>query len=252
MIPRGKILNNILHVMSGQSVALFFGFVTHAYLARVLGPTQYGILGFAVSVVSYFGILASLGTDMWGARSVARAEKDPITLTGQIVSVRLALSCLSFGMLCVLIMVWNQAELVNLVILVQAITLFNSAFTLDFAFQGLERLDVPARRQMFAAVLALIGILLFMNLNGTVITAAVIFQAAAMLATIYMIVVFQRTMAKISLKIDFARWKSIIASAAPFAVAGIINAVYFAVDIVIIGLVMGKENVGLYVAAGKK
>ena len=37
----------------------------------------------------------------------------------------------------------------------------------------------------------------------------------------------------------------------PLAVTSVINAIYFSIDVVIIGLVLSKEDVGLYVAAGR-
>ena len=137
MNSRNSVLSNIYHILSGNSVALLLGFMTHAYLARILGTENYGILGFAVSVVTYFGILAALGTDIWATRSIARGDQDCSSIAGQIVSVRLALSVFSFGLLTLLLSFWNQPMLVNLVTLVQASTLLITAFTLDFAFQGL-------------------------------------------------------------------------------------------------------------------
>lgn len=251
MSTRATILGNVLHFMSGQAVAMVFGFVTHAYLARVLGPESYGIMGFAVSVVSYFGILAVLGTDTWGSRSIARSDMDIATLTGQLVSLRLALTVVSVAALAILLSVWQQPRLVNMVILIQAAGMFVAAFTLDFAFQGLERLNISARRQIIAALAALIGILIFMQIWPSVTTAVAVFQGAALVAVVYMVMNFRQTVGAIPLKVDFERWKGILKFAAPFAVTGVVNAVYFSIDVVLLGLLLGKLEVGLYVAAGK-
>ena len=251
LMSRRSILQNILHVFSGQALAMLCGLVTHAYLARVLGPGNYGIIGFAVSVVSYFGILASLGTDMWGARTIARQDREISTITADIVSLRLALSLVSLVLLIALVSVWQESSTVNAVILIQAASLFIAALTLDFAFQGLERLDVAARRQMIAAVIALVGMLVFMQYGGSAITATIVFQAAAFVAALYAVVIFRRTVAILPLRINFAAWKNILRASVPFAVTGVVNAIYFSIDVVIIGLVLSKEEVGLYVAAGR-
>ena len=250
-MSRRSILQNILHVFSGQALAMLCGLVTHAYLARVLGPGNYGILGFAVSVVSYFGILASLGTDMWGARTIARQDLEISTVTADIVSLRFALSLVSLVLLVVLISVWRESSTVNSVILIQAASLFIAALTLDFCFQGLERLDVAARRQMISAVTALVGILVFMQYGGSVVTAVIVFQAAAFVAALYAVVIFRRTVAVLPLRINVTAWKKILRASMPFAVTGVVNAIYFSIDVVIIGLVLSKEDVGLYVAAGR-
>ena len=76
MPARRTIFHNVLSTSAGQFIALILGVVTHAFWARAIGPEQYGILGLAVTIVSYFGLAAVLGTDVWGARSVARNAGD--------------------------------------------------------------------------------------------------------------------------------------------------------------------------------
>ncbi len=250
-MSRRPILQNIMHILSGQVVAMLLGLLTHAYLARVLGPGDYGILGFVVSVVSYFGILATLGTDIWGARAIARKDEDTSSLTGHVVSLRLGLSLVSLLLLVVLINAWTESRLVNTVILIQAASLFIAAITLDFAFQGIEQLNVAARRQMIAAFLALTGVLAFLQFRESVVTAALVFQGAALVAALYMLFVFRKSVAPLPLSVNLGVWRRIINYSLPLAVTGIVNAVYFSIDVVIIGLVLGKEEVGLYVAAGR-
>ena len=93
---------------------------------------------------------------MWGARTIARQDQEISTITADIVSLRLALSLVSLVLLIALISVWQESSTVNAVIFtIQAASLFIAALTLDFAFQGLERLDVAARRQMISAVITL-------------------------------------------------------------------------------------------------
>ena len=250
-MPRRSVLQNISYVFSGQAIVLLCSLVTHGYLARMLGPGDYGILGFAVSVVSYFGILSALGADLWGARTIARREFGTKLLVEDIVSLRLSLSVVSFTLMIILISTWQEPQTVNSVVLIQAAGLFISAITLDFAFQGLERLDVYARRQMISAVAALMGIVIFIQFSMSVVTAAIVFQIAAFSAAIYTVMIFQKSVGPLQITINLTAWKNILKASVPFAITGVVNAIYFSIDVIIIGLILSKEDVGHYVAAGR-
>ena len=251
LMSRRSILQNILNVFSGQALAMLLGFATHAYLARILGPENYGVLGFAVSIISYFGILAALGTDMWGARAIARQDRDTREVTADVVSLRIGLGLVSLVLLLILVSFWRESSLVNSIILIQAASLFIAAITLDFAFQGMEQLDIPARRQVISAFIALVGIFVFMQFEKSVVIAAIIFQTAAFIAALYTVFVFRKSLNVLPLRMNLGGWANILKLSWPFAVTGIVNAIYFSIDVVIIGLVLTKEGVGLYVAAGR-
>jgi O-antigen/teichoic acid export membrane protein len=251
MTARRTIFHNALATSAGQFIALFLGVVTHAFWARAIGPEQYGILGFAVSIVSYFGLAGTLGTDIWGARSVARNAGDVAVTAGHVISLRLTLSAASLLALGLLLAVWRPPPLVMMVIMIQFSGVFIATFTLDFAFQGLERMSGIAKRQVVTAALALAGISATTLIEPDVILAAAIFQGAALIAAIVMLIDFFRLGGVPKIRIDFVRWRAILATSAPIAVTGMVAAIYYSIDIVMLGFFRSQAEVGLYVAAGK-
>lgn len=251
MPARRTIFQNTLSTSAGQFIALFLGVVTHAFWARAIGPEQYGILGFAVTIVSYFGLVGTLGTDIWGARNVARNASDVAVTTGHVISLRLTLSAAALAALGLMLVVWRPAPLVMIVIVIQFTSVFIAAFTLDFAFQGLEHMSGIAKRQVVTAGLALAGISATFLFEPGVILAAAIFQGAALIAAIVMLIDFLRLGGAPIIRIDWARWRTILAASAPIAVTGIVAAVYYSIDIVMLGFFRPQAEVGLYVAAGK-
>ncbi|MBT4118122.1 MAG: oligosaccharide flippase family protein [Rhodospirillaceae bacterium] len=251
MAARRTIFQNALSTSAGQFIALFLGVITHAFWARAIGPEQYGILGFAVSIVSYFGLAGTLGTDIWGTRNVARNAGDVAITTGHVISLRLTLSAAVALALGLMLAIWRPAQLVMIVIVIQFASVFIAAFTLDFAFQGLERMSGIAKRQVVTAVLALAGISATALFEPGVILAATIFQGAALIAAIVMLIDFFRLGGVPKIRIDWARWRSILATSAPIAVTGVVAAVYYSIDIVMLGFFRSQAEVGLYVAAGK-
>lgn len=56
---------------------VLFPLITAAYVARVLGPTGVGKVGYAQNIVSYFVMFAVLGIPRYGTREIAKARQDP-------------------------------------------------------------------------------------------------------------------------------------------------------------------------------
>ncbi|MDP6428542.1 MAG: oligosaccharide flippase family protein [Rhodospirillales bacterium] len=251
MTPRRTIFDNAISFSAGQFIALFLGFITHAFWARAIGPEQYGILGFALTIVSYFGLAATLGTDIWGTRGISRNTGEAASTAGEVLSLRLALSVLSLIALVILLSIWRPAPVVILVILIQFAGVFVAAFTLDFAFQGLEQMGSIGKRQIVTAVLALAGISATLLFKPNVVLAATVFQGAALIAAIIMLVDFIRLGGVPKIRFDPAAWRNILGQSAPIAVTGVVATIYFSIDIVMLGFYRPQEEVGLYVAAGK-
>jgi O-antigen/teichoic acid export membrane protein len=251
MIPRRTIFHNTFFFSAGQFIALFLGLITHAFWARAIGPEQYGILGFTLTILSYFGLAATFGSDIWGARSIAQNNEDAAATVGAVISLRLVLSVLSLAVLGTILALWRPAPLVIGVMLIQSAGIFIAVFTLDFAFQGLEQMSNIGKRQIVTAVLALTGISATLLFEPTVVLAAAILQGAALIAAIVMLVDFIRLGGVPKFRIDLPLWRTILGQSAPIAVTGFVAIVYFSIDIVMLGFFRPQAEVGLYVAAGK-
>jgi O-antigen/teichoic acid export membrane protein len=250
MADRKSIFANISALAAGQMIAMALGFVTHAILARAVGPADYGILGFAVAIMSYFGIAASLGTDTWGSREIASRRSDVRRIAETILSLRLILSTLSIvGVVCV-IMIWRPDALVVQVVLIQSASLFVAALTLDFAFQGIERLNAAARRQVLSAVIALVGIASVLGLGYGIVAATAMLQAAALISVVVMLWEFSRIAGIPHLgSTALSEWRRILREATPLAITVVVVNLYLYVDIVMLGFLRPGAEVGQYVAA---
>ena len=250
MADRKSIFVNVSALATGQMITMALGFVTHAILARAVGPADYGILGFAVAIMSYFGIAASLGTDTWAAREIASRRSDVRGIAATILSLRLLLSVLSITGVVVFLLIWRPETLVVQIVLIQAVSLIVAALTLDFAFQGLERLDAVARRQVLSAVIALGGIAAALNLGNGIVAAAAVFQIAALVSALVMLWEFSRAAGVPRLELSaLTEWRRTLREATPLAITVVVVNVYLYIDIVMLGFLRPGAEVGHYVAA---
>ena len=86
---------NILKLSLGDFFAKTFNFIAFLYLARVLGVTSFGTLEFAVTILTYFTLLADGGLEFWSTREVAHTG-DVRQLVQRIVPLRLILASARF------------------------------------------------------------------------------------------------------------------------------------------------------------
>ena len=82
------VARNFLYLFSAQVVARLAGLASMAWLARGLGPQAFGILGFGTAMIAFFGHLAVLGSETYGAREIARRPEGAARLVSGIAGLR--------------------------------------------------------------------------------------------------------------------------------------------------------------------
>lgn len=62
-------------LVAAQAVVLVFGYVTHLWIGRVLGPAPYGVYGVILSIQTIVGLVLTLGVPVAVSRYVSRDEE---------------------------------------------------------------------------------------------------------------------------------------------------------------------------------
>lgn len=246
-----RILDNFLALFAAQSVAVMAGLISTAFLARALGPEAYGILGFGTAVLSYFGLLAVLGTDFYGMREIARDPDRARKLVAQILGLRLVLVAIASILFLLVLSRIDQPDRVKTVMVVQGAGLFVTALTLDFIFQGLQRMRVIAFRQAAAAVLVLIAVVLLIRSPDDLFIAAGIPVAMIALTITWLAFLTHRRIIPLGIDFDPAAWRPILRASLPIVIAGVMATIFLNIDIVMLGFLAEPRAVGLYVGVSK-
>ena len=96
-----KMVKNFLSLSVAQLILHFVSFLVIMYLARLLGPANFGKIGFAQAAVAYFMLIPNLGLITLGVREIARNKDDINIYAGNIIALRLILAFFSFGLLLI-------------------------------------------------------------------------------------------------------------------------------------------------------
>ena len=89
-------MRNFISLSFAQVLTRLLGFIVTVYVAKKLGPANFGVLSLAQAVLTYFLITTDLGLKTWATGEVASPWSHVQTLADQVFSLRLLLGTLSF------------------------------------------------------------------------------------------------------------------------------------------------------------
>ena len=246
-----RILKNFLSLLSAGIITNLLSFVAIIYLARILGPGDFGKISFAMAIVAYFTVIANLGLPLLGTREVAR-EKDKIKdYLGNILTLRLCLAIFGFGLLLLMVFFLNKPLEIKYLIILYGLGLIPSALLLDWAFQGVEKMEYIGLGRILSSGIYL-GLVFWLIRSPKQLLLVPCFQVAGnLLAAGLLFSIFVKNFGKPKLKFDLISWKISLKQALPIGIPIIIGPIIRYIDIVTLGMMRSSEEVGYYSAACK-
>lgn len=226
-----------------------------AWVARYLGPEQFGLMNYALSFVALFSALATLGLDNITIRNIV---SDPEKERGYLGS---TLLLKFFGSLIMLIisaigifLLEPNNTLVHLFVVIIALGyVFKSFDTIDLWFQS----QIQSKYSVFSRSIAFVIISILKV--GLIITQApliafvLMYTLDSLLAALLLVYLYYKkaTFPFFEWEIKYDVMKSLLNDSWPLILSGIAIMVYMRIDQVMIGNMIGNAKLGIYSAAVK-
>ena len=117
-----RIISNVFWALAGKFTGLASALLVGIFVARYLGPTQYGIMNYAVSFVTLFLVIATFGFENIEIREEAKANDQKDVILGTVFVLRLLLSIVTIVTISVVAYI-NETDLYTYgIIMIYAIT----------------------------------------------------------------------------------------------------------------------------------
>ncbi|HEX9952119.1 MAG TPA: oligosaccharide flippase family protein [Rubricoccaceae bacterium] len=246
-----RIAANAGALAASQSVALALNFVTWAYLARTLEPSQYGILGFGMALLAYFTVVVQLGFDAVVMREGARAPERLPRLAGELTALRLVLCVAAFALYAAVVFALPRPPEFRLALLALGLNLVVLATRLNWAFQAVEEMRPVAVRDSVVAVLNAVAVFALVRRPEQVVMAAVLTAGVPLLGNGWLWTAYRRRFGALRLVFDRVAWGALLRPALPLAASALLIEVYVRMDQVMLEFLYSTETVGLYSAAAR-
>ena len=242
---------NFFALFGAQAVAQIAGLFTTALLARALQPEAFGIVGFGAALLSYFGLFVVFGTDKLVMREIARDPESASHRLSRLVGLRIVLLGLAAAAYLLVIELIDQPALVKNVMRVQVLGLVASAISLDFVYQGLQRMRIIGLRQAISSALVLVLTAALVDTPGDILFAAAIPHAVLIVTGAWLAWRARADVGGFAIAVDLPAWGALMRRAAPMAITAVMATVYLNIDIVMLGFLDSQRAVGLYAGAGR-
>lgn len=253
-----RIAKNTGLLFASQVVVQVLSFFYIMYSARYLGPSNFGILTFALAFTAIFGVIPDFGLRPLIVREVARDKSLASKYLANISGMKIILATITFGLIALTINLLDYPEQTIKVVYLVALSVVFSAFIQMFysIFQAYERMEYQSLGQIVRGTLMLLVVMLAINYGFGVAGFAALFFVVNIVVLVYSFVILRMKFPNLSLawsirkiEVDWSFWKSAIKEALPFGLALTFVMIFYWIDSVMLSLMKGNIVVGWYNAA---
>lgn len=228
------------------------GLLVGVWVARYLGPEQFGMLNFATAFTSMFAAIAALGLPSIVVRDIVRDPDTKASTLGAAAMLQLIGGFIAYGLCMVAIFILRPEDALTktLVAILGAVMLFKA---LDIAVYWFEsqvqsKYTVWVQNGVFL-VFAIIKVGLIL-INASLISFAWATLSESILVGFVLLVVMNRHGFPIRhLSLFWQRVKSLLTDSWPLLLSSIAVMVYMKIDQIMLGQMLGDEAVGIYSVA---
>ena len=247
-----KIIRNISWLFADKIVRMGIGLLVGVWIARYLGPEQFGLFSYSAAFVTLFSIFATLGLDGIVVRDLLHNPEQKNEILGTAFLIKLVGGGVTLLLAVTTILLLRPSDSLahSLVAIVAAGTIFQSFDVIDFWFQSRveSRWVIYARNAAFVVVSA-IRILLILN-HATLIAFAWAASLETVLGAVGLIMAYRANGQHVlSWNSGVSHLIKLMSDSWPLALAGMAVAVYMRIDQIMLGQMVGNNAVGTYSAA---
>jgi O-antigen/teichoic acid export membrane protein len=246
-----QIIRNFLSLFLSSVVGQLFTLWAFIQIARIFGPEGFGRFSFAQVFALYFLFLADFGLQTFGARAIAQGKKPVSRLVWDITALRLIFASVCFILLLLVDLLLPEAEEVKLLILISGIALFPYALSLEWAFQGMEKMEyVGVGRVLKGLVFA--GLVYFFVRTQGQLSYAVAFSVVGFLISSGVLLwLYMRKFGASFERIEWQEFPNIVKSAFPLATGSMVTQINYNFGTLALGFFLSDKDVGVFSAANK-
>lgn len=249
-----KVIDNISWLFADRILRLGVGLLVGVWVARFLGPEQYGLYSYAVAYVSLFLPLATLGLDSVVVREIVNdsASKDEILGTAFVVKFIGGGVASILAIAGVFLIRWADTDARDLVIIIASGMIFQAIQVIDLWFQSQIQSRYTVIVQSIVFALATITKIVLILTNAKVDAFAVVWLFEIVFSGIGLVPIYLWKKNQIRRwKFRTSRLRSLLRDSIPLALSGIAIMVYVRIDQVMLGQMLDDRTVGIYAAAAR-
>lgn len=248
-----KLTKNIVWAVSGKIVTLLGSFIIGIFVARYLGPEQFGLMNYVIAYITIFQVLATFGLDNIEIREEAKNKEERDAILGTALTIKLVFSIIAILAIVVTIMIVETDSFTRWMILLYSTSMiFNSFFIVRNYFTAIVWNEYVVKSEIMRTIVGVLIKVFLLVIHASL--AWFIFAAMldyVLLASGYCLS-YSRKIDSIKLwRFDWKWAKYLIRQSFPLLLTSAAVIIYQRIDQVMIKNMLDEAAVGQFSVAGK-
>lgn len=233
-------------------MSLVFPLITFPYASRILLPTGLGKVNFALSVISYFTLISSLGIENYGIREAAKLRDDKQKLSQfskEIFLINIISTIIAYILLIITILFVSKLFEYRKLLFVTSATILFTTLGINWLYIALEDYFYITIRTIAFQCLSIILLFIFVKNEEDYVVYAAISVVSSVGSNLLNFVHSKKYISiKLTNKCNFHKHIKPIFVLFSMAIA---VKIYTVLDTTMLGFIKGDWDVGIYTAATK-
>lgn len=245
-MKRRSILINSIYNSLYNLLRIIFPLITIPYVSRILLADGLGKINYAVNIVNWFLIFASLGIPRYGVREIAKSkntQKDLNTVFTELFIFNFISSIFCSVVYLGMILQFTYFQNRIMLYLVVGLQLFFNVFNVDWFYQGIEEYGYITRRSFFTKIISLVAMFIFVKTKDDLVMYALI-QSLATVGNYFFNIIYLKKFVRFLYNIpNLSRHIKPIFILLSTTLA---TSIYSILDTTMLGAISGDKAVGYY------
>ncbi len=248
-----RYFKNFSWMFSGRIFSLAVAFCINIYLARYLGPGNFGLFNYIINFVGLFGFVSSLGIESIANREIVKNHEQKDLIVGTSFYLKI------FGSICAVLSIFIISKLTTsepvtlLLIMLYSFNYIFSAFNvIDIYFQSQAMSKYSSLIYISTGVLsATLKILVIFFHSGIIwlVLISLLESVITAVGLVYIFIVKGHSLKKWGFNNKIAR--VILSDSWPIMISSVAWMIYMKIDQVMVKNMLGNEQAGVYAVAAK-
>jgi O-antigen/teichoic acid export membrane protein len=245
-----KYFRNTSWMLAEQLLRMIAGLFVGIWVARYLGPAQFGVFSYALAFTTIFTGFAKLGLDGIVVRELIKYPEDKYVYLGTAFWLKVFGGIFALVIVAIFIFFTGNTEVNQFIFIITAGLVFQGFEVIDFYFQSMVLAKfVSICKVIQLAISSLVKIYLVLNKAELIYFVWVSLFDQITLA-VSLLSAYQYKNSAVFFRIfDLKIAKSLLKDSWPLMLSALVTMIYMRIDQIMIKEMLGEHDVGIYSAA---
>lgn len=249
-MKKSSFVSNYFYNMIAEMLVLLVPLITTPYVSRVLNAKALGDYGYTSGIVSYFGIVAALGTVNYAKRELAYVQNNSQKRSEVFFELLiLRFVTISFAFLVFIFFLNSTSSDLKKLYWIQLITVVSWYFDITWLFGGMEDFKIVSMRNSIVKLLSMALIFIFVKKDSDVWIYTLILSGSLLLGNLSALPYAKKYIKKVNFK-KLKPYKHLKGVLSLFTSVVAVQ-LYTVLDQTMLGSIINTTEVGYYIQAQK-